>query len=292
MVTMLDSALPRRVRWPEFSHVVFDCDSTLSSVEGIDMLAEGLGLEDEIAALTDAAMAGEIDLSDIYGARLEMLQPSEQAVASLRSAYKTHTVPDAAAVIAALREVDVEVYVVSGGLLDPVTEFAVHLGIDANNVRGVQAHYDALSGDWWRHGQERSGQEKDFAGFEASALTRTDGKPDVIRALFAGTSGQTMLVGDGASDERAAGSVDLFVGFGGVTRRERVAERAPVYIHATSLAPVLPIALGPGGRARLSSAATRGTFERGLALLGAGDVTFQDDGRREQLLTALAGSPS
>ena len=287
MVAMLDNAPPRRVRWPEFAHVVFDCDSTLSSVEGIDMLAEGLGLEDEIAALTDAAMAGEIDLSDIYGARLELLQPSEQAVAALRSAYKTHAVPDAAAVIAALREVDVEVYVVSGGLLEPVAEFAVHLGIDARNVRGVQAHYDELSGDWWRRGQE-----KDFGGFEASALTRTDGKPEVIHALLSGSSGQTLLVGDGASDERAAHAVDLFVGFGGVTRRERVAEGAPVYIEATSLAPVLPIALGPGGRARLGSASARATFGRGLALLEAGEVTFKDDDKRAQLLASLAGSES
>jgi len=95
---MLDPSPPTNVRWPEFAHVVFDCDSTLSTlstVEGIDVLAEGLGLEAEVAALTDAAMAGEIDLSDIYGARLEMLRPTEQAVAGLRAAYKRHIVEDA-----------------------------------------------------------------------------------------------------------------------------------------------------------------------------------------------------
>jgi len=288
MSPVLDNAPPRRTRWPEFSHVVFDCDSTLSSVEGIDVLAEGLGLEEEIAALTDAAMAGEIDLSDIYGARLEMLQPTERAVAGLRSAYKTHVVPDAREVIAALREIDIDVYVVSGGLVEPVVEFAVHLGIDANNVRGVQTHYDELSGDWWRADSD----EKSFAGFEQGALTRTDGKPEVIRDLLAGTSGLTMLVGDGASDAQAAGAVDMFVGFGGVTCRQRVAERALVYISASSLAPVLPIAAGPGGRERLSSSNARETFDRGLEIIEKDvlDVTFQDDRKRTQLLAAFARS--
>ena len=268
--------------------MVFDCDSTLSSVEGIDVLAEGLGLEQEIASLTDAAMAGEIDLSEIYGARLELLQPSERAVAGLRSAYKTHVVPDAIGLVSALRRLGIGVYVVSGGLLEPVVEFAVHLGIDAGNVRGVQAHYDQLSGEWWR---PDGGAQKDFAGFEESALTRTDGKPDVIRELLNDSSGRTMLVGDGASDLQAAGAVDLFVGFGGVVERPRVAEKAPVYVSSKSLAPVLAIAAGPGGRDRLDPAG-RELFARGLKLIEQGAVTFKDDEKRSQLLAALAGSPN
>ena len=218
--------------------MIFDCDSTLAAVEGVDVLAADVGIEDEIAALTDAAMAGEVDLGEVYGARLERLKPSERAVASLRSAYKVHTVPDARHVISALRELDIEVYVVSGGLAEPVVEFAVHLGVDADNVRGVRAHYDELSGTWWqRHGAG----EKDFAGVEEGALTRSDGKPEVIRDLLSGSTGASMLVGDGASDQRAAGSVDLFVGFGGATRRQYVEDRAPVYITAASLAPVCPL---------------------------------------------------
>jgi phosphoserine phosphatase len=281
---MLDPSPPTNVRWPEFAHVVFDCDSTLSAVEGIDVLAEGLGLEAEVAALTDAAMAGEIDLSDIYGARLEMLRPTEQAVAGLRAAYKRHIVEDAREVVAALREIGIAVYVVSGGLVEPVVEFAVHLGIDRANVRGVQARYDELSGEWWRSGHA---SEKTFAGFEAGALTRSDGKPEVIRELLGDARGLTMLVGDGASDQRAADTVDLFVGFGGVARRERVAEHAPVYLTAASLAPVLPIAAGPSGQLRLTSPDAVQVFERGVAFLEQGDVTFHDQQKRETLLAAL-----
>jgi len=96
-----------------------------------------------------------------------------------------------------------------------------------------------------------------------------------------------MLVGDGASDQRAAHTVDLFVGFGGVARRERVAKLAPVYVTAASLAPVLPIAAGPGGRLRLTSPDAVQVFERDVALLEQGDVTFHDQQKRETLLAAL-----
>ena len=278
---------PQRVRWPEFSHVVFDCDSTLSSVEGIDVLAESLGLDEEVTALTDAAMAGDVDLDDVYAARLAMLQPSRQAVAELRSAYKRHTVAGAREVVGALREIGTEVYIVSGGLAEPVEDFAVHLGIEVGNVRAVTAHHDSLSGDWWK--PDQSPADEEYTGFEGGALTRSDGKGEIITQLLEGKAGLSMLVGDGASDLSAADTVDLFVGFGGVVRRERVATEAAVFINTPSLAPVLPIAAGPGGRQRLTTAAARDTFAAGSDLIAAGQVTFRNPQKREQLMAALNG---
>ncbi len=283
----LETSPPTRVRWPEFSHVVFDCDSTLSGVEGIDVLARSLGRDDEIAALTDAAMAGEVDLNDVYAARLGMLQPSKQAIAELRSAYKRHTVAGAKEVIAALREIEIQVYIISGGLAEPVADFAVYLGIDPEHVWAVAARHDSLSGDWWQAGH--GPVDERYAGFEGGALTRSDGKAEIITELLKGTRGLSMLVGDGASDLSAADSVDLFVGFGGVVKRDRVAAAAPVYIETASLAPVLPIAAGPGGGQRLATAASRKAFSEGTDLIAAGQVSFQDPKQQERLMAALRG---
>ncbi len=283
----LETSPPTRVRWPEFSHVVFDCDSTLSGVEGIDVLARSLGRDDEIAALTDAAMAGDVDLNDVYAARLGMLQPSKQAIAELRSAYKRHTVAGAKEVIAALREIEIQVYIISGGLAEPVADFAVYLGIDPEHVWAVAARHDSLSGDWWQAGH--GPVDERYAGFEGGALTRSDGKAEIITELLEGTRGLSMLVGDGASDLSAADSVDLFVGFGGVVKRDRVAAAAPVYIDTASLAPVLPIAAGPGGRERLATAAARKAFSEGTDLIAEGQVSFQDPKQKERLMAALRG---
>jgi phosphoserine phosphatase len=283
----LETPPESRVRWPEFSHVFFDCDSTLSSVEGIDVLAESLGLDEEVAALTDAAMAGEVELNEVYAARLAMLQPSRQAVSELRSAYKRHTVAGAREVIGALREIGIRVYIVSGGLSAPVEDFAVHLGVDVGNVRAVTARHDSLSGDWWKPGQGEADAE--YAGFENGALTRSDGKAEIIAQLLEGQSGLSMLVGDGASDLNAADAVDLFVGFGGVVTRDRVAAGAAVFIGTGSLAPVLPIAAGPGGRQRLTSADSQATFADGIGLIADGLVAFRNPEKKEQLMAALNG---
>ncbi len=281
----LDRPQAGRVRWPEYSHVVFDCDSTLTTIEGIDVLAGSLGLESEVATLTDAAMDGEAELSDVYRDRLAMLRPSKQAIADLRAAYKSNIVPGAREVVAALQEIEIEVYVVSGGLAEPVAEFAANLGIDPSHVRAVEARHDSLSGEWWKSGSQAVDEE--YSGFDSGALTRSDGKAEIIAELLADTKGASMLVGDGASDLAASVAVDLFVGFGGVVRRERVATAAPIYVTADTLAPVLPIAAGPGGRQRLASAAGRDTFKTGLERIIGGEVLFHDAAQRDQLLAAL-----
>lgn len=54
---------------PPFDHIVFDCDSTLCAIEGIDELARDHKVA--VAALTDRAMAGELALQDVYAQRLD-----------------------------------------------------------------------------------------------------------------------------------------------------------------------------------------------------------------------------
>ena len=276
-------------RWPEFAHVIFDCDSTLSTVEGIDVLARNLGFEEEVAALTHSAMEGEIELNAVYAERLHMLRPTKQAITELRSAYKQNLVPHASEVVATLLGLGVQVYVVSGGLVDPVGDFAISLGIEPGNVRAVEARHDALSGEWWKAGQ--GPVDQDYAGFEDGALTRSDGKTEIIADLLQGKKGSALLVGDGASDLEAAGSVDLFVGFGGVVHRPAVAAAAPIYITANTLAPVLPLALGPGGAARLHGAVAKDTFEHGVEMIRNGSVSIADEETRMTLLAALERRP-
>ena len=58
---------------PPFDTVVFDCDSTLSAVEGIDELAGDHSAE--VSELTRRAMDGEVPLDQVYGRRLEMIHP-------------------------------------------------------------------------------------------------------------------------------------------------------------------------------------------------------------------------
>ena len=63
---------------PGFRTVIFDCDSTLSAIEGIEELA--VAHREEIARLTDLAMQGAVPLEEVYGRRLDLIRPSRQEV--------------------------------------------------------------------------------------------------------------------------------------------------------------------------------------------------------------------
>ncbi|MEZ4516871.1 MAG: HAD-IB family phosphatase [Chloroflexota bacterium] len=264
------------MRWPHFNHVFFDCDSTLTSVEGIDILAETAGKKWRVEQLTQAAMDGALPLEDVYAKRLQAVKPTRSQVQDIRRAYKRHVVEDASRVITALQAMGHHVYVISGGLAEPVEEFAVYLGIPRERVRAVGITYNELAGRWWEHTSER---QHTYLDYQAGALTVSDGKANIVTELRGDQPGRALLIGDGSSDLMAGPAVDLFVGYGGVVTRQKVLAEAPVYIHSRSLAPLLPIAGGPAAMRMLQkwpmpyqTLATKATY-----LIRTGALTFQDE---------------
>ncbi len=121
----------------------FDCDSTLTRIEGIDELARRAGREAEIASLTEAAMNGAIPLEAVYAKRLDLVRPDRAALAWLAERYTDEMVSGAAETIATLRRHDKAVYVVTSGLLQAVAEFAHVLGLAPAQVHAVEVHFDA-----------------------------------------------------------------------------------------------------------------------------------------------------
>ena len=227
------------VRWRPYAVTLFDCDSTLSAVEGIDELADEHEHRDQIANLTEQAMDGELPLEEVYGRRLSLVKPTRGDLRAVTTRYKSHAVPGAREVIAALAATETETWIVSGGLLEPVTEFATWLGVPPDRVRAVGAHFDPLDGEWWN-----GSTQPRYTDHDRSELTTSDGKAEIIRRSVT-SPGRRLLVGDGVSDLAAADEVDLFVAYAGVAARPAVVDAAPVVVTSSSLAPVLALAIGP-----------------------------------------------
>ena len=263
--------------WPGFDFIFFDCDSTLSSIEGIDELARQKGKFDQVKKLTDAAMDGEVHLQSVYDRRLELLSPTRAEIQELEHHYRQTLVPDAAEVIKALQQLNKELFIVSGGLLAAVRPFGEWLGIPGRNIRAVDVRYNALSGQWWDYQQDRWGPRPDveYMDPEETPLIESHGKADVIRALRQGLSGRAILVGDGVSDLAARPAVEAVVGFGGVVSRRRVAAEADAFIKANSLAPVLPLVSTPHEQAILSNTVHQSVLQKGLAMIHRGEVVFK-----------------
>jgi phosphoserine phosphatase len=227
--------------------IFFDCDSTLSSIEGIDELARLRGVEERIVALTNAAMDGKIPLQEVYAERLRLLAPRRSDLRAVEEAYKKTVVPGAREVIRALQDLGKRVLIVSGGLADAVVGFGIWLGVAREDIYAVGLSYNALTGKWWDYRADVSGSNpnEEYLMYDDSALTTQNGKIEVITATRTpGT--RAMLIGDGSSDLAAASAVDLFVGFGGVVARPIVAAGAPVFIRSASLAPVMLLATRDG----------------------------------------------
>ena len=260
-----------------FDFIFFDCDSTLSTIEGIDELARMKGKFDEVKAMTDAAMEGEVYLQSVYDKRLEMLAPTHEEIVSVDAMYRDTLVGDVRDVIGALHEAGKQVFIVSGGLLAAVRPFGRWLGVPHANIRAVGLEYDELSGEWWDYLQDQWDQRTDvqYKDSEETPLVDAEGKGDVVTELIAGRFGRSLLIGDGVSDLAARDAVDLFVGFTGVVERPHVASVSDVLITGDSLAPLLEIALGDEEKETLSGTVYRAVLEEARARTNAGELTIR-----------------
>ena len=276
------------MRWPPYKHVFFDCDSTLSTVEGIDVLAETAGKKWRVEVLTNAAMDGKLDLEDVYAKRLQAVRPTHEQIQQIRAVYKRNIVADAQAVIAALQFLGHEVYIISGGLAEPVQEFGIFLGVPKQNIRAVNVDYDRLAGKWWQ-GNSSNGQapkQARYLDYEEGALTVSDGKAQIVKELLGGRNGRSLLIGDGSSDLMAGHTVDLFVGFGGVVQRERVKAESPVFLHTPSLAPLLLLAAGPAAIRQVKDTPHEAVFSKAFTLANTGAFDFNHERLKEKFQQA------
>ncbi|TAN50220.1 MAG: HAD family hydrolase [Methylococcaceae bacterium] len=213
---------------PPYAAIIFDCDSTLSSIEGIDELARQAGLYEQLAPLTAAAMEGRLALEAVYRQRLDAIRPKLESIAALGERYIRHVVPGASETIAALHGGGKQVHIVSGGLRQAVLPLAAYLEIPPQRVHAVDIFFD------------ENGEYLDFD--EASPLAQSGGKSVVCRQVQT-QQGKVVLIGDGVTDSEVMEAGIDFIGFGGVVKRTAVQHIAPLYIDESNLLPVLDYVL-------------------------------------------------
>jgi len=210
----------------KYRFVFFDVDSTLVTIEGIDVLADG---NPEVVRLTEAAMNGDIPIDEVYGRRLEIIRPTRDAVDALGRQYVRSLVTGARETIGALRDAGAHLHLVTAGIAQAIAPLATELGIAPANVHAVALQFDGAG---------------HYAGFDRrSLLTRNGGKELVVRAILSRAKGSSAFIGDGVSDLETRPVVDLFLGFGGVHIRDRVQQNADVYVTEPTLQSVLPYLL-------------------------------------------------
>jgi HAD superfamily phosphoserine phosphatase-like hydrolase len=201
-----------QLREPRFKTVVFDVDSTLAAIEGIDWLAQLRGPEvaAESAALTEQAMNGELPIDAVYTRRLERIRPTAGELLSLADAYNKAMQPGVVELINALHSARVHVHLLSGGLRPSIMPMAIRLGIQGHRVHAVSLARDV------------DGTFSKLDGDQPLATQR--GKPLVVQQLA--LRKPIVMIGDGSTDAAVRGVVDEFIAYTGVARREGVVKVA------------------------------------------------------------------
>ncbi len=232
----------------DFDAVIFDCDSTLSTIEGIDELAGLIGKKEEIARLTQDAMEGRADFESVYAQRLKILKPHKSLVEKIGGLYTGSLIADSKEVIEALHLVGKKVYIISGGFSTALYHLGKTLGISEANIFGNDLIFD---------------EKGNYESFIEGPLRRNHGKLQILRQI----EGRKIMIGDSLTDLETKECVDLFVGFGGVVRRRRVEKESDLYLYCKSLVPILIISIGVGGCMKLLKTKYRKYIGKGLDLL-------------------------
>lgn len=205
--------------------IVFDVDSTLLAVESLDFAVDhalrdakdGAKRTAQLKAITDQGMAGSLDFRASLEQRLAIAGLTRAAVDEACEALRAHVTGGMAGLLDALRAKGHDVAAVSGGFVELITPALSDLGFSSGDIR---ANRFVFEGDA-------------VTGFDRNnPLSRSGGKGQVVAALKALTGKPlAVMVGDGMTDYEAfaSGAADSFIGFGGVTARGPVREKAPAF---------------------------------------------------------------
>lgn len=125
--------------------IVTDVDSTLIEQEVIEMLAAHVGLEDQVAAVTERAMRGELDFEQSLRERVAVLKGLSADVIEDVAGKVTPT-PGADKLIDAAHQRGWKVYAVSGGFQQILDTLAERLGLDGAVANHLEISDAALTG--------------------------------------------------------------------------------------------------------------------------------------------------
>lgn len=209
-------------------NIAFDCDSTLTRIEGVDVLADMNDVWNEVVPITRSAMDKSSLSPDIYEMRLELIKPTLEQVKEVGDLYIANVSEDAKQVVSAFKAAGKNVYMLTGGLQPAVFMLARYLGIEYTRIFSVPIYFDQL------------GEYLDFD--KSTPMVHRKGKLKVIGNISR-KYGAVGMVGDGMSDVEAAEAAAMFVGYGGVVKRKQVKQSVDTYIECASLSPLLPIFL-------------------------------------------------
>jgi phosphoserine phosphatase len=212
----------------DFKLIAFDMDSTLINIECVDEIADAAGRKAEVAAITEAAMRGEItDYKESLRQRVALLKGV--TVAHMEEVYtrRLQLNPGAEALVKTCKEAGLKVLLVSGGFTFFTDRIRDRLGIDFARSNVLEVENGLLTG---RMVDQPWGDICDGAEKRRTLLE--------VATLMGISMQQTIAMGDGANDLPMMGVAGLSVAY---HAKPAVREQAMVAIHSGGLDRLLEV---------------------------------------------------
>jgi phosphoserine phosphatase len=182
----------------DFKLLVMDMDSTLITIECIDEIADMHGLKPQVAAITEAAMRGEIEFRESLTRRVALLKGLDAAALQRVYDERLKLSPGAEHMLAALQAAGLKTLLVSGGFTFFTDRIKSRLGLDFTHANVLET------------------QDGKLTGRVLGEIVDAEEKRRTVERVCAQTgirTEQTIIMGDGANDLKMMAIAGLSVAF-------------------------------------------------------------------------------
>lgn len=190
--------VPGERKLADFGLLVMDMDSTLISIECIDEIADMQGLKPRVAAITEAAMRGEIDFAESLRRRVALLEGLDEHALQRVYDERLQLNPGAGLMLAKLQAAGIKTLLVSGGFAFFTERLKSRLGLDYTHANTLEVANGKLTG-------KVLGKVFDAQG-KADWLVK-------VREELKLRPGQVIAMGDGANDLKMMAQAGISIAY-------------------------------------------------------------------------------
>lgn len=207
----------------EFKLVAMDMDSTFITIECIDEIADMQGLKPQVAAITEAAMRGELDFSASLTRRVALLEGLDASALERVYEERLRLSPGAEDMLKAVQAAGLKTLLVSGGFTFFTSRLKARMGLDYTHANELEIVNGKLTGQ------------------VIGGIVDADEKKRTVERVCAElgiTPAEAIVMGDGANDLKMMGIAGLSVAF---RAKPVVREQASVALNFVGLDGILPL---------------------------------------------------
>ncbi len=187
------------MRLADFGLIAMDMDSTLITIECIDEIADFCGLKEQVAAITEASMRGEIkDFNESLTRRVALLKGLDASALERVYEERLRLSPGAETLLARAKEAGMKTLLVSGGFTFFTEKLKARLGLDTTRANTLEIIDGKLTGK------------------VIGEIVNADVKARTLRETCAEMGidpGRAIAMGDGSNDLKMMAAAGLSVAF-------------------------------------------------------------------------------